>query len=294
MDNYIFRTAIGGFNRQDVTDYIEKVQKQAAEAAAAQEREAAELRASLERAGAERDEALASLEARAGELDEARRQLESMSLDCATAKHNWDAQVMANAAIREDVAQRDKAIAELQAERDLLTERVAELEKWMEDLRREKERVTQLELDAHGRSDSIIAQAQKQAKETVIQAEAQAAATVSEANAQAKATVEDARAQADTIVAQAQEKAASLLQGTEHRDFADAGVVQAAGLLQETEVRISATLEQYNELRGSFETITGHITGELRKLDVTASQLPISLDHLQKGLTDLAKRSKER
>ena len=285
MDNYIFRTAIGGFNRQDVTDYIEKVQKQAAEAAAAQEREAAELRASLERAGAERDEALASLEARTGELDEARQQLESMSLDCATAKHNWDAQVMANAAIREDVARRDKTIAELQAERDLLTERVAELETWMENLRREKERVTQLELDAHGRSDSIIAQAQKQAKETVIQAEAQAAATVSEANAQAKAavdaantqakaTVEDARAQAETIVAQAQEK--------------------ASGLLQETEDRISATLEQYNELRGSFETITGHITGELRKLDVTASQLPISLDHLQKGLTDLAKRAKER
>ena len=285
MDNYIFRTAIGGFNRQDVTDYIEKAQKQAAEAAAAREREAEELRASLERAGAEREEAIASLEARAGELDEARRQLESMSLDCATARHNWDAQVMANAAIREDVARRDKTIAELQAERDLLTERVAELETWMENLRREKERVTQLELDAHSRSDAIIVQAQKQAKETVIQAEAQAAATVSEANAQAKAavdaanaqaktTVEDARAQAGTIVAQAQEK--------------------ASGLLQETEDRISATLEQYNELRGSFETITGHITGELRKLDVTASQLPISLDHLQKGLTDLAKRSKER
>ena len=35
MDNHIFRSAIGGFNRQDVTEYIERTQKQAEEAAAA-------------------------------------------------------------------------------------------------------------------------------------------------------------------------------------------------------------------------------------------------------------------
>ena len=34
MDNHIFRSALSGFNRQDVMEYIERTQKQAEEAAA--------------------------------------------------------------------------------------------------------------------------------------------------------------------------------------------------------------------------------------------------------------------
>ena len=34
MDNHIFRSALSGFNRQDVMAYIERTQKQAEEAAA--------------------------------------------------------------------------------------------------------------------------------------------------------------------------------------------------------------------------------------------------------------------
>ena len=33
MDNHIFRSALSGFNRQDVMEYIERTQKQAEEAA---------------------------------------------------------------------------------------------------------------------------------------------------------------------------------------------------------------------------------------------------------------------
>ena len=44
MDNHIFRSAIGGFNRQDVTEYIERTQKQAEEAAAALNKQLEDLR----------------------------------------------------------------------------------------------------------------------------------------------------------------------------------------------------------------------------------------------------------
>ena len=43
MDNHIFRSALSGFNRQDVMAYIERTQKQAEEAAAGLEARLAEL-----------------------------------------------------------------------------------------------------------------------------------------------------------------------------------------------------------------------------------------------------------
>ena len=49
MDNHIFRSALSGFNRQDVMAYIERTQKQAEEAAAGLEARLAELEAVFEK-----------------------------------------------------------------------------------------------------------------------------------------------------------------------------------------------------------------------------------------------------
>ena len=46
MDNHIFRSAIGGFNRQDVMEYIERTQKQSEESIAWLESQTAQLQAS--------------------------------------------------------------------------------------------------------------------------------------------------------------------------------------------------------------------------------------------------------
>ena len=43
MDNHIFRSALGGFNRQDVMEYIEKVQRLADERAASLEQQLEEI-----------------------------------------------------------------------------------------------------------------------------------------------------------------------------------------------------------------------------------------------------------
>ena len=50
MDNHIFRSAIGGFNRQDVMEYIERTQKQSEESIAWLESQTAQLQASEEEA----------------------------------------------------------------------------------------------------------------------------------------------------------------------------------------------------------------------------------------------------
>ena len=49
MDNHIFRSAIGGFHRQDVMEYIERTQKQSEENTAWLESQVEQLQKSEER-----------------------------------------------------------------------------------------------------------------------------------------------------------------------------------------------------------------------------------------------------
>lgn len=245
MDNHIFRSALSGFNRQDVMEYIERTQKQAEETAAGLEARVEELRQAEETARGE-------LEACAEEKDDLARQLEDMTLRYNHAKNNWEAQSEAKDSFRRDVAQRDQTIKELTGENQRLFRQVQELEGQMDALRREKEKLTQLELDARQRADEVLAQAQAQAQEVLDRADVQARRTEEEAG------------------------------------------VRARTLLGEAEVHIGETAAQYEKMFRSFETITGHITAELRKLDVTAAQLPIGLAPLKEALTELQEKAKER
>ena len=82
MDNHIFRSAIGGFNRQDVTEYIERTQKQAEEAAAALNKQLEDLRQA-------EGEARAALEERTREKAELEKRLEEMTDSCNNGASDW-------------------------------------------------------------------------------------------------------------------------------------------------------------------------------------------------------------
>ena len=71
MDNHIFRSAALGFNRQDVMEYIEKVQKEA-------ETKNADLAAQLEAARQEGDASRLSLDECAQERDRLSEELEAL------------------------------------------------------------------------------------------------------------------------------------------------------------------------------------------------------------------------
>ena len=73
MDNHIFRSALGGFNRQDVTEYIERTRKEAEQAAERLEEQIKTLQASE----AEAREALESCSQEKENLDQ---QLKEMTL----------------------------------------------------------------------------------------------------------------------------------------------------------------------------------------------------------------------
>ena len=115
----------------------------------------------------------------------------------------------------------------------------------MADLRRDKERLTQLELDAHHRSDEVIAQAQAKADEIM----------------------DEANARSTDIQTQAR--------------------VQADALLEESRKQIAASVEKSGELLRSFETLSAHVHGELRKLETLVAQLPNGVDQLRSSLTEM-------
>ncbi len=245
MENHIFRGALGGFNRQDVTAYIERTQ---AESAARVEALETQIKTLEETAAA----AQASLETAQAERAELERQLTDMTLRYNHAKNNWDAQAAAKESFRADVVQRDATVKELTGENQRLFHRVEDLEKQVAAFRQEKERVAQLELEARQRAAAVTSQADSQAAQTAARAKGEAQAIVAEAQAQAQV------------------------------------------LLRETEEQVQGTVDQYAALFDSFDTIAGHITNELRKMDVTVSQLPLNFNHLRDSLQALLERARER
>lgn len=244
MDNHIFRSALNGFNRQDVTEYIERTQREAAENTGRLEAEAEVLRQELDAAR----RALAECQA---ERDDLAGELPDLTERCQTARSNWEEQAAAAAALRTEVQQRDTAVRELMVENQKLHCRVQELEEETIAARREKERVTQLELEARERASAIIAQAEEQAKRIV-----------DEAQAGSDAMLQQARSEADSI----------------HEDALK---------------QVEATVGSYKEMFAAFENSAAHVTAELRKMEVTATQLPLNFDHLRQGLETVLEQAQK-
>lgn len=69
---------------------------------------------------------------------------------------------------------------------------------------------------------------------------------------------------------------------------------RADDLEEEAAAQTRRTLEEfrnrYQRLMGDFESVAGHVNGELRKIEVTLSQLPRALDQTGAELNELAAR----
>lgn len=249
MDNHIFRSAALGFNRQDVMEYIEKTQKEA-EANAD----------SLSRQLDEAMEELAQLRLRLEEREEEADRLGEELTEC---RQQYDQEKTEREALAQENLQQSETIRTLTEERDRLSGQVDRLNGQSESLRLEKEKLTQLELDAHRRADELLAQTQEEA-----------ALRISEAQSRAEGLIDAANAQASDTIAQAQ--------------------AQREDLLRQTEEQIEGAVQQCGQLFETCGRITAHITSELRKLDAANAQLPVGLGSLKSGLSELREKAKER
>lgn len=244
MDNHFFRTAINGFNRQDVMEYIERIQTELEELRRVSE----ENTTALDRYAQEKEDATGRLVETSQALEEARQNLDNQNQELTD--------------LRQKLVDREEALCTMEAERERLAQRVKELEANEEGLRRDKERLAQLELDARQRGDAVVAEAEALARSVLDDAGVQANATETQATTRAAETVARAR-------------------------------VQSEALLRDAEERIFSVVEQHQALLRSFTAISCHVTNELRKLDSAVSQLPDNFNSLQGELNSLLEKAKQ-
>jgi len=208
MDNHIFRSAALGFNRQDVMEYIEKVQRDA-------EARISGLTAQLDEARQEGDANRQALEDCTEERDRLRQELteqkEQYTTELADLQERYEVEMDARDAAESESDRQKDRLQELEAENSLLAEQVQELESRMEALRHEKERLTQLELDARSRSDELLAQTQARADELLAEAQTRGSEIEAQAQVRSDMLLAETRKQISASV----EKCSALLRSCE-------------------------------------------------------------------------------
>ena len=147
MDNQFRSAAFGGFNRQDVMDYLERAAKEHAQ-------QMEELRSCLERAQQETEQLRAQLAQTQEQAQQAKNELERSQADQQSAQAQSD------------------LLAQTQEELTRLRGQIARLEPDAAAYAAIKERTAGIELEAHRRAQTIVDQAQVQADQICREQEA--------------------------------------------------------------------------------------------------------------------------
>ena len=218
MDNYIFRSALNGFNRQDVTAYIEKAQKESADRIAELETQLEELRKS-------EDALRSALEERAQECDDLREQMNVMVRDHEQSKSELEAQLLE---MRGEVATAHS----------------------------EKENVAQLELEARKRAEELLDETCVQTEELLEQARSQAQALVTAANEQAEDIISKADQRAKEIRADMESHAHDVeAQVNEIASSVETIVSHMSAELRKMDVAVSQLPINFNHLKDGMREV---------------------------------------
>lgn len=144
-----FRTAIGGFNRRDVLNYIETTD-------AAHRKQVTELQTRLEEAEsarAELEDTLLGLQSEKG----------SVAAEEAKVRASLEESTRTLSRVRGELSQAETKLAVAKAELTRLQTQVAELEPMAKSYEELKDRVATVELDAHKKAQATVDEAQAQA-----------------------------------------------------------------------------------------------------------------------------------
>lgn len=201
-----FRGALAGFNRRDVTRYIEQ-------SAAAHSRQVAGLEERLDQAERERDDALR-------ELDGLRSERGDLAAEEARVRSSLEESTRTLAKLRGELTQTETKLGVARAELERLQAKVAQLAPMAERYEQIKDRVATVELDAHRKAQATLDEAQGQADALRAEARQWLGQTLEEYDG-LRATMDDlfrkARAvsQWEETVRQADELARALRERTE-------------------------------------------------------------------------------
>ena len=141
-----FRTALGGFNRQDVQDYLDQM-------AAAHRRETEELQKRLEKAERRAQELEEAMPDAVGAVDEANR-----------LRTELDASGRAAARLKGELTQSECMLSAARQEIERLRGQVEILEPLAASYREMRDRAANVELDAHHRAREAVSEARAEAE----------------------------------------------------------------------------------------------------------------------------------
>ncbi len=141
-----FRTAVRGFNRQDVQDYIEQL-------AAVHRQELAELQKRLEKA-----------DRRIEELEETVTGIDAMADESSKTRAALDASNQMVSRMRGEVSQAEAKLAVAKKEMERLQAQIDALEPMATSYQEIKDRAANVELDAHQKAQAAVSEAKAEAE----------------------------------------------------------------------------------------------------------------------------------
>ncbi len=173
-------------------------------------------------------------------------------------------------------------IAALEQERDMLQEKASQRDQFEQELHVIREQCAALEtsLDTvSAERDALQAQVEQLQAQAGSLREMEAQAKEYDSMKQHIAGIElDAHKRADQILQEAQARAQAIER--------EAGQ-HAADVHSKMEEELSTLSLRYQELLNTFETVSAHVAGELRKMDVAVGQLPLAFNRLSTALREL-------
>lgn len=136
-----FRTAVRGFNRQDVQDYIEQM-------AAVHRQETAELRKQLEKS-----------DRRIQELEETASDIDAMAEELAQTRVALESANQMVSRLRGELSQADAKLSVAKKEKERLQTQIAALEPLAAGYQEIRDRAANVELDAHQKAQAAVNEA---------------------------------------------------------------------------------------------------------------------------------------
>lgn len=261
MENNAFKGSLfGGFNRQDVMNYIEKSARESAELIQQDQ------------------ERIAALEQEAAELRETREQLQAQ-LDEMTAAHQSASQALAALQEAHTAAEEARTAAEeanerYEAELRALKDTVAALQPEVDDFHKLKNNIAEVEVEAHHRADTIIADAT-----------AQAEALLKKAQEEADALTGEATARAEKTVAEANMSAAALRQKADQH---------AMLTRQQLSVLLTNCRGQYERMIENYKSAALQAATALQKAQENMTVLPSVFDKIDEGIAKMTEQNQKK
>lgn len=261
MENNTFKGSLfGGFNRQDVMNYIEKASRESAqllqdqqERIAALEKELGELRTERDRLQIDLKDACSSFHATQSELDAAQEAYTQLNEALETAR-TYSRQYA------DEIRAQKATIEALQSEVD--------------EYHKLKNNIAEVELDARHRADTIVAEAQ-----------AQAEALLQKARTEAEALTADAAAKAEKTVNEANISAASTRQKVDQH---------AMLTRQQLNALLNNCQGQYARLMESYKSAALQAATALQKAQEHMAQLPTVFDKIEDGVQKLSEGNQKK